>query len=77
MRDTDYAKELVPPAVIKYEGGHEARLERLFVKESGDVEIRLSWWKDGNIVPRPLDLPEKDFMKLIVKGIQQGVLFPG
>ena len=48
MRDTDYARELVLPAVLEYsDGTNEARLERLYVKAPGTVEIRLSWWKDG------------------------------
>lgn len=76
MRDTDYAKELVPPAVLKYDDGHEARLERLQMKETGEVEIRLSWWKHGRLIPRPLDLPESDLLRLLAKGIRQGVLLP-
>ena len=60
MRETDYAKELIPPAVVTFPGGDEARLERLLIKETGSVAIRLSWWKDGRIMMRPLDLPEAD-----------------
>ena len=76
MRDTDYAKELVPPAVLKYDGGNEARLERLQMKETGEVEIRLSWWKDSRMMLRPLDLLEGDLLRLLAKGFRQGVLLP-
>jgi hypothetical protein len=37
----------------------------------------MSWWKDGQMLPRPLDLSEADFFKLIVQGIRDGVLSPG
>ena len=76
MLNTEYAQELVPPAVLELGGGHEARLERIRIKETGVTEIRMSWWKDGRMVPRPLDLPEPDFVRLIAKGIRQGVLLP-
>jgi len=76
VRDTEYARELVPPAVITFPGGDEARLERLLIKETNQVEIRLSWWKDGKLMMRPLDLSEADFMALLAKGIRQGVLLP-
>jgi phage-related protein len=26
----------------------------------GDIEIGRNWWKDGRIMPRPLDLSETD-----------------
>ena len=76
MRETDYAKELTPPAVVTFPGGEEARLERLRIKKTSSVAIRLSWWKDGRIMMRPLDLPEADLMKLLAKGVRQGVLLP-
>lgn len=73
MRDTDYATELAS-SVLKFPNGDEARIERLFIKSLGQKEIRLSWWKDGHMQPRPLDLSEEDFFKLIVQGIREGVL---
>ena len=75
MRDTPYATELVPPAVLGYEDGENgARLERIYVKEPGTEEIRLSWWKNGRMQLRPLDLPEEELWDLLAKGIRQGVL---
>ena len=75
MRDTDYATELCQPAVLTDEYG-EARLERLRLKQTGEVVIRLSWWKDGRMIPRPLDLTEQDLIMLLAKGFRQGVLLP-
>lgn len=74
MRDTNYATELVPPAVLEFPSGDEARIERLRIKATGNVEIRLSWWKDGRMMMRPLDLSEADLLKLIGRAIRQGVL---
>lgn len=75
MRNTDYARELVPPAVLEYsDGTNEARLERLYVKAPGTVEIRLSWWKNGRMQLRPLDLPEEELWELLALGIREGVL---
>ena len=73
MRDTDYAKE-IKSSVLVFPSGDEARIERLLIKSSGQEEIRLSWWKDGRMLPRPLDLSEQDFFRLIVQGIRDGVL---
>jgi len=73
LRDTDYATELAR-AVLTFPSGDEARIERLFVKSQNQIEIRMSWWKDGKLQPRPLDLGEADFLKLIAKGIRAGVI---
>jgi hypothetical protein len=73
MRDTDYATEIVS-AVLRFESGDEARIERLLIKSSGKEEIRFSWWKDGRMMMRPLDLSEEDLMRLLVQGIREGVL---
>ena len=73
MRDTGYAT-LISQTVLPFEDGGEARLERILIKETGIEEIRLSWWKNGNIVPRALDLSEHAFWKLIGQGIVEGVL---
>jgi hypothetical protein len=68
MRDTGYGK-LISHSILPFENGEEARLERILIKSSGKEEIRLSWWKNGNIVPRPLDLSEDALWQLIAKGI--------
>jgi hypothetical protein len=75
LRDTKYATEIAR-SVISSPGGDEARIERLRIKATDQIEIRLSWWKNGQMLPRPLDLTEADFLKLVVLGIRDGVLFP-
>jgi hypothetical protein len=74
-RDTPYAKEL-KTGKRELSDHSEARVERLFVKGYGQEEIRFSWWKDGKMMTRPLDLPEEDFVALIREGVAQGVFSP-
>ena len=73
MRDTDYATESITATLPLGDGTNEARIERIFVKEEGEWEIRFSWWKNGNIVPRPLDLNESDLLDLLRRGITAGI----
>ncbi len=68
MRDTPYATEI--KTAIDAQG---QAIERLFIKEHGREEIRFSWWKDGNLVMRPLDLPEDELLELLAQAIQEGV----
>ena len=75
LRDTKYATEIAR-SVLTFPSGDEARIERLLIKSSGSIEIRMSWWKDGRMMMRPLDLGEKDFLRLVAKGIRDGVLLP-
>lgn len=67
MRETEYARELASASV------GEARIERIHVKELEQDEIRFSWWKDGRMVPRPLDLPEDELLELLQSGLNAGV----
>lgn len=76
LRDTSYARELVPAVVQGYSRGNEIRLERLLIKSSGEEEIRLSWWKNGRMAQRPADLPEDDLVAMIAEGLRCGVLDP-
>jgi hypothetical protein len=73
LRDTDYAEELAR-AVLPFPSGDEARVERIRIKKTDKEEIRFSWWKDGHIMLRSLDLAEPDLMTLIARGIRNGVL---
>ena len=68
MRDTPYATEI---ATASDEWGHT--IERLFIKGQDREEIRFSYWKDGNITPRPLDLGEDDLLELIGRAIEQSI----
>ena len=68
MRDTPYATELRTA-----EDAAGQRIERLYVKDAGREEIRFSWWKNGQIVIRPLDLPEDELLSLMHLAIDGGV----
>jgi hypothetical protein len=68
LRNTDYAEERGRSAI------GESRIERLFVKEENQEEIRLSWWPDGKMANRPLDVPESELVALLAQGIADGVL---
>jgi hypothetical protein len=70
MRDTEYARELASVAI------GDNRIERLFVKSEDQEEIRFSWWPDGRMANRPLDIPEEQLVALLAKGISEGVLSP-
>ena len=67
MRDTSYATERATAEV------HDCRIERIFVKGEGQDEIRFSWWPDGNMANRPLDLPEPQLLELIAEAMRRGV----
>ncbi|HTU27120.1 MAG TPA: hypothetical protein VMF30_17065 [Pirellulales bacterium] len=79
MRDTKYATELACSTFDFPNGGGEARVERLRFKQPGyvgDEGYRFSWWKDGNMVQRPLDATE-DQMIAIFKGAIEAGVFTG
>lgn len=71
MRDTEYARELASASI--FWGESEGRIERLFVKEFQREEIRFSWWNEGRLIPRPLDLQEDDLIILMKTAIENGV----
>jgi hypothetical protein len=75
MRDTQYATELAT-GTIAFDAVNEGKIERILVKEYGQDEIRFSWWKDGRMMMRPLDLTEDDLLILVGNGIQAGVFTP-
>ena len=72
LRDTPYAREIAT-ARLQVMPGDEGRIERLEMKETGETEIRFSWWKDGKMVPRPLDLPEQAFLELFRRAFDADV----
>jgi hypothetical protein len=71
MRETKYAREIVSTDTI---GG--GRIERIYVKENGQEEIRFSWWREARLIPRPLDLPETELLELMRDAIDKGVFTP-
>jgi len=48
-------------------------LERIFTRERGVEEIRMAWWKDGRIVPRPADIDAVDWVQLFSAAVAAGV----
>jgi hypothetical protein len=68
VRDTSYATEVATAAI------GDVRIERIFVKDEGQEEIRLSWWPNGNMAIRPLDVPETELVEPLAEGIRRGVL---
>lgn len=73
MRETRYAKELRQPGIVKFDNGSEGRVELLHIKELDEQEIRFSWWQDGRMLPRPLDLGEDALLTLMADGVANGV----
>ena len=71
MRDTPYAREIVSATDAIGQS-----IERIFVKEQQQEEIRFSWWKNGTMVIRPLDLPEAELLPLLCDAIRKGVFSP-
>lgn len=72
MRDTEYAREIDSASYV-WSSDSEARIERLHNKKRDQEEIRFSWWKDGNIVMRPLDLTEEELLALLQTSLQEGI----
>lgn len=68
MADTRYATERARADI------NGQRMERIFVKEHQQEEIRFSWWPNGKFVPRPLDLPEAELLELMALAIRERVL---
>ena len=71
MRDTPYARELARTQV------NDCRIERLWVKKLGQVEIRFSQWPNGRLTTRPLDLPEHELLELLRGAFEEGVFSNG
>ncbi|MGQ8630919.1 hypothetical protein ACUTJJ_05455 [Agrobacterium sp. DKPNP3] len=68
LRKTAYADEI---ATARDDIGQT--IERIHVKEHGKDEIRFSWWVDGKMMVRPLDLPEEELLPLMREAIRKGV----
>lgn len=76
MRNTSYADELVEPAILQLGENDEARIELLHIHGTDDDEYRISWWKDGRLMPRALDLNEDHLIALFERGIITRVFRP-
>jgi len=56
--------------------GHTHVLERIYVRDTAEEEIRWCYWKDGRFVPRPPDLPEEDLLRLFEAAVAEHVFTP-
>jgi hypothetical protein len=72
MRETKYARQLRQPGRVQWDDT-EGQIERIPVNASLQEEIRFSWWKNGKLVPRPLDLSEDDLITLFRNAIANDV----
>jgi hypothetical protein len=71
-RDTPYAR-LICEGRLELGDGNEFRVEKLYVKGTGENEIRFSWWKNDRLTPRPMEVTEPQLVKLFDNGIKAGV----
>jgi hypothetical protein len=74
LRDTRYARELATAKLPSGPSGNSfVAIERIFVKQAEQVEIRFSLWEGSRMMPRPLDLPEDELLPLMRVAIHAGV----
>ena len=76
IKETRYCKVLKQSKIR--ENNVAYGIEKIFVKDLNQEEIRFVYFKDTyrqeeQLVPRPLDLPEDDLIKLIELSIKQNV----
>ena len=67
-KNSRYAEEIARASI------GDTRIERLDVFAEAQEEIRISWWPNGRMAPRPVDLPEEMLIELLAKGIHANVL---
>lgn len=65
--------DLIRQVSINLNENEEARIQKIRINETGEVEIRPSWWKNGTFMLRPLDLNEEDWLKLIKLAIEDRI----
>ncbi|KJL04451.1 hypothetical protein N178_12580 [Priestia aryabhattai B8W22] len=76
LKETDYC-QLVEQGRLEKED-HVSTVERIFVKEKGEYEIRFAYYKPNKknnerLVLRPLDLNEHDLYKVLMDAIDKDV----
>jgi hypothetical protein len=73
-----YAEVLNQVQIKLGNNGDIAKAEVLKIKETGEEEIRFSWWtQDGAQFQRaPLDMPENDWLRLFEVSINNNVFSP-
>ena len=81
MTQSNYVREtpqygVISEGIFEFEDQQEIRIERLYVKNTGTLEIRFSWWKDGHFITRPMHATEEQLLDLFNEGIRAGVFTP-
>lgn len=52
----------------------EARIERLWIKETNRQVVRFSWWPNGKMAGKPLEVTEEHLLLLLRTAINEDVL---
>src|SRR6266567_8095102 len=74
LRDTKYARELATAKLPSGPSGSSfVAIERIYVNQAEQMEIRFSWWEGSRMMPRPLDLPEDELLPLLSAAFRAGV----
>jgi hypothetical protein len=78
LRDTKYARELVTARLRSGRRGKASvAIERIFVKQAKQIEIRFSSWEGSRLMPRALDLLEEELLPVLKAACQAGVSHSG
>lgn len=72
LRNTPYARELCR-ASVQVTPNDEVRIERLYIKDLQRAEIRFSWWPNGRLAQKPLDVSEDELLQLFQEAIREEV----
>ena len=67
LRDTKYARERARACY------GDARIELLYIKAEEEEQIRFSWWPNGKMAQKPLDLTEEDLLRLFGEAIKENI----
>jgi len=79
LKETDYCKLIKQGRLDK--GDHVSTIERIYVKEKDDFEIRFAYYKPNKknnerLILRPLDLNEEDLFEVFCDAIDKEVFSP-
>ena len=75
MKEPASAKKLASASINL--GNEVGKIERLPINKEGQVKIRFSIWRQGNVLRRPLSLTEKELVTLLQAAIKDGILSRG
>lgn len=69
-------KKLIKDSQISIIDEEVAKAEKILINETNVEELRFSWWKEngGRFIPRPLDLPEKQWIELFDSAVKNDVV---